>query len=329
MTDRPRVLVPDRILPSVLDRVASTFELVSHLRDAPAGILTTINVRVDDRYLELAGPQLRVVANYAVGVDNIDLAAAAARGVIVTNTPDVLTDATAELTVGLMLSLLRRISEGDRLLRRGTPWRFALDFMLGESLRGKKLGVVGAGRIGRATAELARSLGAVPVFIGRHDRLESALRAVDIVSLHCPLTDRTRHMIDHRTLAAMKPSAFLVNTARGQLVDEAALADGLEEKTIAGAALDVFEYEPQVTARLLDLENVVVTPHIGSATLPTREAMGFVAVRALEQALIERRTPETQVPVRRAPGMAANESCNSCRPFPLSPLGICGADVGS
>jgi glyoxylate reductase len=248
--------------------------------------------------LDRAGPQLRIVANYGAGVDNIDLAAARERGVLVANTPDVLTETTAEMAIALTLALLRRVAEGDRFVRRREEWAFSVEFMLGESLRGKTFGVVGPGRIGRATAQLAEAFGATTTFAGRNDDLDALLRVADVVSLHTPLTEETRHLIDGAALARMRPSAVLVNTARGQIVDERALVDALREGTIAGAALDVYEHEPEVAEELLTLDNVVLTPHLGSATRETREAMGLLAVSALRAVLIEGRTPPNIVTSR-------------------------------
>ena len=276
------------------DELASSFEIVS----APAGadgIVVTPAVPVDGAYLDAAGPQLRIVANYAVGIDNVDLEAARARGVVVTNTPGVLTNATAEHTIGLVLALLRRICEGDRALRRRDPWEWGPDFMVGEGLEGKRLLVVGPGRIGRRVAELARALGAQADFAGRGDDLHALLPAADVVSVHCPLTPETRHLIDAAALAAMKPTAILVNTARGAVVDEAALVAALREGSVAGAALDVFEQEPAVSDELLSLENVVVTPHIASATRDARLAMGMLCVSALRAVLLEGRRPPNEV----------------------------------
>ena len=254
-----------------------------------------LTVTVDDAYLEAAGPQLRIVANYAVGVNNIDLEAARRRDVVVSNTPDVLTGATAELALTLMLSLLRRVTEGDRFVRRREPWTFSLEFMLGERLAGKTVLIVGAGRIGRETARLAEAFGATTVLAGRADDLDTLLGAADVVSLHVPLTDETRHLIDARRLGLMKPSAVLINTARGAVVDEAALADAVHAGTIAGAGLDVYEREPEVTESLLELENVVLAPHLGSATRDTRVAMGMLCVTALRAVLLEGRVPANAV----------------------------------
>jgi glyoxylate reductase len=289
-TVHPTAPVPSEIEAALL----RDFELVDRPEGAD-GILVALTARVDEAYLDRAGPQLRVVANYAVGVNNIDLAAAAARGVVVTNTPDVLTRATAELAVGLMVALLRRIAEGDRFVRRRAEWEFSLEFMLGSSLDGKELLVVGPGRIGRETARLAEAFGARPVFAGRADDLHALLGTADVVSLHVPLTDVTRHLIDARALAAMRPGAVLVNVARGPVVDERALVEALREGVLAGAALDVFEREPKVEEGLLGLENVVLTPHIGSATRATRVAMGMLCVDALRAVLLEGRRPANAV----------------------------------
>ncbi len=274
--------------------LVDAFEL-SDTPEGANGIVSMLTTRVDGPFLDRAGPQLRVVANYAVGVNNVDLAAAAARDVVVANTPDVLTRATAELAVGLMLALLRRIAEGDRFVRRRALWEFSLEFMLGSGLDGKRLLVVGAGRIGRETARLAEAFGAEPRLAGRGDDLHALLGDADVVSLHVPLTDETRHLIDAPALAAMRPTAVLVNTARGPIVDEPALVAALEAGTIAGAALDVYEREPEVEEGLLGLENVVLTPHLGSATRDTRVAMGMLCVGALRAVLLEGRRPSNAV----------------------------------
>jgi glyoxylate reductase len=271
------------------------FELVERPAGAD-GILSLLTTTVDDAYLDSAGPSLRVVANYAVGVNNIDLEAARRRGIVIANTPDVLTRTTAELAIALTLSLLRRVTEGDRLIRARRDWGFSLEFMLGESLGGKAFGVVGPGKIGRETARLAESFGARALFAGRGDALDELLEAADIVSLHVPLLPETRHLIDAAALARMRPTAVLVNTARGPVVDEAALAVALRDGTIAGAALDVFEFEPHVSEELLGLENVVLCPHLGSATASTRNAMGMLAVDALRAVLLEGRRPANAVP---------------------------------
>jgi glyoxylate reductase len=254
-------------------------------------ILTLLHDRVDAELLDAAGPRLRCVANVAVGHDNVDLAAAAARGVAVANTPGVLDDAAADLTLGLILAAARRLGEGERLLRSGEPWRWGMDFMLGQDLRGKLLGIVGLGAIGSRVAERARAFGMEIAYASRTPAdptvvtalaaerlgLDQLLGRADVISLHCPLTPQTRHLIGAAQLRAMKPTALLVNAARGPVVDEEALVEALRQGWIAAAGLDVYEHEPEVHPGLLALENVVLAPHLGSATVETRRAMAELA----------------------------------------------------
>ena len=291
---RPRVHEAAGVPAEIERQLAESFELIPDVGGAD-GIVVTPAVPVDDAFLDAVGPSLRIVANYAVGIDNIDLDATRARGVVVSNTPGVLTNATAEHAIALMLALLRRVVEGDRSLRRRDAWEWGPDFMVGESLEGKRVLIVGAGRIGRRVGELVEAHGAVATFAGRDADLPSLLGAADIVTLHCPLTPETRHLLGAAALSAMKPTAVLVNTARGPVVDEAALVDALRARSIAGAALDVFEREPLVTQELLDMENVVLTPHIASATRETRLAMGRLVVSALRAVLLDGRVPESAV----------------------------------
>ena len=310
MTDtKPAVLVTRRMPSAVLDQLAASClvdlhpgtddlaheEVCARLR-GKQGLVCMFNDRIDAAAIA-AGDSLRVIATVAVGFDNIDVVAAAARGIVVTNTPDILTGATAELTWALILSVTRRIGEADRAVRRGgwTGWTF--DFMLGSELQGKQLGIVGAGRIGRAVAAVAPAFGMQVVFAAKPgaDRdsasdetvvsLDELLLTSDVVSLHLPLTETTRHVINRRTLARMKRSACLINTSRGPVVDEAALSWAIEERLIAGAGLDVFEEEPRVHPGLLQRENVCLTPHIGSATRETRAAMAALAVRNVVEVL--------------------------------------------
>jgi glyoxylate reductase len=285
----PRVHVDESLPERVNEILVDKFILIDDVAGAD-GVLSTVTTRVDSTYLDRAGPRLKIVANYGVGVDNIDLDAARARSVIVTNTPDVLTRATAEFAIGLMLSLLRRVAEGDRYLRTNPRWEFSLEFMVGEGLEGKTVAIVGPGRIGRETARLVEAFGASPIFVGRGESLQP-LADADIVSIHCPLTSGTLHLIDGRALTMMRPTAVLVNTARGPVVNEGALIEALRKRTIAGAALDVFEFEPSVAKELLTLENLVLTPHLGSATRAAREAMGLLAAAALKAVLLEGKTP--------------------------------------
>jgi glyoxylate reductase len=209
----------------------------------------------------------------------------------------VLTEATAELTIALILGLLRRVAEGDRLIRRGERWVWAPNLMLGRGLEGLTLGLVGHGRIGRAVERLARAHGMNVMHTSRSGGmpLRELLSSADVVSLHLPLSEETRHLIDGAALERMKPGAVLVNTSRGPIVDEAALVDALSNRRIAGAALDVFEHEPEVHPGLLGLENVVLVPHLGSATHETREAMGMLCVEALRAVLLEDRVPANAV----------------------------------
>ena len=302
----PRVFASRRFPARVREELERSFELDVHDSEWPPsreellaraagkdGLMTMPADRIDDALLDAAGPQLRVVANFAVGYDNVDLEAVTRRGVIVSNTPAVLTEATAEMAIALMLALLRRVAEGDRLIRRRESWIWGPNMMLGRGLAGLVLGLVGYGRIGQAVGRLARAHGMDVVYSSRSGGIPLAelLAAADVVSLHLPLNAETRHLIDATALATMKPTAVLVNTSRGPIVDEAALVEALAAGRIAGAALDVFEREPEVTAGLLELENVVLVPHLGSATHETREAMGMLCLEALRAVLLEDRVP--------------------------------------
>ena len=265
------------------DRALAPDELHAAIRGADA-VVTMLHDAVDAAFLDAAGDGLRVVANVAVGYDNVDVDAARSRGVAVTNTPGVLTDATADLAIALLLAITRRLGEAERLIRSGEPWAWSIDFMLGRGLRGKTLGIVGYGDIGRAVAARARAFGLEVVYTKRSRgdepgqvELGELLARSHVVSLHCPLTPETRHLIDADALAAMRDDAYLINTARGPVVDEPALAAALRDGVIAGAGLDVFEHEPEVHPDLLGLENVVLIPHLGSATVETRTAMAELA----------------------------------------------------
>ena len=251
-----------------------------------------------DRAVIDAGQDLKVIANIAVGYNNIDVGAARERGIVVTNTPDVLTEASADFTWALILGITRRVSEGERLVRRGEWKGWALDFMLGTELRGKQLGIVGFGRIGQAVAARASVFGMTVAHTSRGADgmpLDRLLATSDVVSLHVPLTPQTTHLIDQPALARMKRSAYLINTSRGPVVDEAALAWALRERMISGAALDVYEREPGIHPDLIRLDNVLLAPHLASATVETRTAMADLAVRnAL--AVIGGGAPLTPVP---------------------------------
>jgi lactate dehydrogenase-like 2-hydroxyacid dehydrogenase len=285
------------------ERALTSAELYAAVAGRDGAVVSLAN-RIDDAFLDAAGPGLRVVANVGVGYDNIDVPACTARGVTVTNTPGVLTDATADLAFALILMVTRRLGESERLVRAGLPWAFGLDFMLGTGITGKTLGIVGLGQIGAAVARRARAAGMEIVYTQRHPAaaelearflpLDELLATSDVVSIHAPLTTNTRHLIDAAALARMKPTAFLVNTSRGAVVDEAALVEALRNRTIAGAGLDVYEHEPAIQPGLLELENVVLLPHLGSATVETRTAMAVLAVR---NALAVARGEEPLTPV--------------------------------
>jgi glyoxylate reductase len=313
-----RVVVTGRIPETVLEKLRTEHEveawegpesigreeLLRRVAGADA-VVSLLTERIDAELLDAAGPQLKVVANVAVGYDNIDVPACTERGVIATNTPGVLTEATADIALGLILSATRRLGEGERLIRSGKDWKWGMFFLLGSSLQGKTLGIVGMGGIGQATARRAKAFGMEIVYQSRREidpgvaaelgarrvELDELLANSDIVSLHCPYGPGTHHLIGSGQLAAMKESAYLINTARGPIVDEAALAAALREGQIAGAGLDVFENEPSVHPGLLELENVVLVPHLGSATVETRTAMAMLAADNALAVLSDERPP--------------------------------------
>lgn len=295
---KPRVLVTRKLPASVIGRLEETCDVDLHaggaaiLRDdllrrvaGTDALVCLLTDTVDAAVLDAAGSSLKVVATVAVGYNNIDVAACRARQVVVTNTPDVLTNACADFTWALILAVTRRLGEGERQLRAGQWTGWALDHMLGTELRGKQLGLVGLGRIGRAVADKAPAFGMRVAYTSRTATIEGAaampldrlLATSDVVSLHCPMTPETRHLIDQKALTRMKRSAYLINTSRGPVVDEAALAWALKERLIAGAALDVYEKEPEVHAALLARENALLIPHLASATTETRTAMADLA----------------------------------------------------
>lgn len=279
----------------VLGYQPGELELAIEVREADA-LITLVSDPVTPRVLE-AGKKLKIVANYAVGVDNIDRAAAAARGIVVTHTPNVLTDATADLTIALLLALTRRLFEGDRLVRMGGFSGWSPNLLLGTDLKGKVLGIVGPGRIGKAVARRARAFGMTVISYGRSARDEAdpddpprvsfdeLLRRADVVSLHLPLTEETRGLFNRESFSKMKPGSFLLNTARGPLVEESALLRALDEGIVAGAGLDVYENEPMISPGLLDNDRVVLMPHAGSATIETRREMARMVVEDVRRVL--------------------------------------------
>ena len=294
------VLVTRRLPAASVARLALAHDVDIHAGDAPLpvedlherlhgkdAVVVLLPDKMDKAAIDAAGPSLQVIANVAVGYDNLDVAYARARGILCTNTPGVLTDATADLTWALILGITRRVGEGERIIRANAWKGWSFDFMLGTSLQGKTLGIVGAGRIGRAVAERGKAFGMSVAVSSRRDpgwpgaaylSLERLIPESDVLSLHVPMTADTRHLIDKTALTRMKRSAYLINTTRGPVVDEAALAWALREHLIAGAGLDVFEREPEVHPDLLGLENVLMVPHLGSATRETRKAMADLAL---------------------------------------------------
>lgn len=290
------------------DHLFSRDELVKAVRIADI-LVPTVTDRINNDLLAEAGAQLRLIANYGVGVNNIDLPSCRDQGIMVTNTPDVLTDDTADIALALILNLLRRLGEGERMIR-SNGWRgFSPTAFLGRRLGGKKLGIVGLGRIGLAVARRAAAFGMLVHYYNRnrlsaelekemglvwHDELDNLLVNVDIVTLHCPATPSTFHLLDQRRLKLLQPHGFVVNTARGDVLDEDALIRMLEKGELAGAGLDVYQDEPNVNPKLLAMENVVLFPHLGSATEETREAMGRRVIGNI-QAFVENKTPPDRI----------------------------------
>jgi len=312
----PSVLVTRRLPSSVLAKLeaSATIDLYAgdsaiapdelRARVADKDALISLLTDAIDRTVIDAAPKLKVIANVAVGYNNIDIAYATSRGVLVTHTPDVLTESVADFTWAMILAITRRLSEGERIIRRGEWKGWALDFMLGTELKGKQLGLVGVGRIGAAVAARAPAFGMRVVYSEPRDinlpnaenmSLDRLLNTSDIVSLHVPLLPETRHLIDRKALARMKRSAYLINTARGPVLDEEALAWALQQHLIAGAALDVYENEPAVHPDLLALDNVLLVPHLASATTETRTAMADLAVENV-LAVLAGKPPITPVP---------------------------------
>jgi glyoxylate reductase len=300
----PRVFVTRELPFPALDRLRAEHDVdvwperlpprrdeLAERAGAAEGLLSLLTDPVDSDLIG-ACPDLRAISNYAVGVDNVDVEAATARGIQVGNTPGVLTESTADLAVALMLALMRRLPEGEAAVRAGEWLTWEPAFLLGRDLHRSTVLVVGPGRIGRAVAARVSGFGAEVLEAGRGDALEPLLRRADVVTLHCPLTDDTRGLIGAEELAAMSPEAYLVNTARGPIVDQAALAESLREGSIAGAALDVTDPEPLPAGDpLLDAPNLLVVPHLGSATHATRGAMADIAVDNLLAALAGERMP--------------------------------------
>jgi glyoxylate reductase len=317
LADTPPILYLSRLLPDpVMAIVRERFQLVQDPHDAlPApsvlreglcqadAAIVTLGDFIDAETIR-AATRLKILANYAVGYNNIDLAAARARGLIVTNTPDVLTDATADLTWALLLATARRVAEGDALVRSGRWTGWSPTQLLGAEVSGKTLGIIGMGRIGQAVAHRAvgfrmpvryhtrqtQATSSLPLE-WEHRSLQDILGEADVVTIHVPLTAATHHLIGARELAWMRPTAFVINTARGSIVDEGALVDALKAGIIAGAGLDVYEQEPAIHSALTELKQVVLLPHLGSATLHARVQMGLVCLENIQAVLDGRPAP--------------------------------------
>jgi glyoxylate reductase len=311
----PSILVARKLPSTVLSKLETVGTVDVHSGDSPMtpeqlrervankdALVSMLTEQLDRRTID-AGNQLKIIANVAVGYNNIDVAYARSRGIVVTNTPDVLTESVAAYTWTLVLAITRRIAEGERLVRRGEWKGWAFDFMLGTELVGKQLGLVGLGRIGRAVAAKAPAFGMHVAYAepqpgdlagGERMSLDRLLNTSDVVSVHVPLMAETRHLLDKRAFARMKRSAYLINTSRGPVIDEAALAWALSERLIAGAALDVYENEPAVHQDLLRLDNVLLAPHLGSGTIETRTAMADLAA-ANVVAVLSGKPPVTPV----------------------------------
>jgi glyoxylate reductase len=269
------------------------------------GAITLLTEEVDGELLDAAGADFRIVANYAVGFDNIDVEECTRRGVLATNTPEVLTETTADTAWALLMSAARRVPEGDRFLRSRTPWIWGPEMMLGQDVHGKVLGIVGFGRIGQAVARRGKGFGMSVLYYdvfrpssdveevlnATYRDLDELLAESDFISIHVALTPETRHLFRREQFRKMKPTAVLVNTSRGPVIDEAALVDALEAGELFAAGLDVFENEPEVHPGLFELDRAVIIPHLGSATVETRDAMGMLAVDNVTAALEGRRPP--------------------------------------
>lgn len=318
MTGRPKVLVTRPIMDEptgvLRERCEATIhenefgipreELLRVVKGMDA-VITMLTEKVDAEFLTAAGPQLKIVANHAVGFDNVNLTDCTASGVMATNTPDVLTETTADTAWALMMAAARRLGEGERFLRARKPWIWGPLMMLGQDVHHKTLGIVGFGRIGQAMARRAQGFGMRAIYYDvyrppRHveeqyateyREFEDLLAEADFLTIHVALTPETRHLFGAEQFRKMKSTAVLVNSSRGPVIDEAALAAALKSGEIFGAGLDVFEKEPEVHEGLLELENVVIIPHLGSATIDTRNAMGMLAVENVFAAIDGRRPP--------------------------------------
>jgi len=329
MTKKKPLVIITRKLPDVVEtRMCELFDARLNVDDIPfdgSGLLTavkeadvlvpTVTDKIDQRIIEAAGEQLKLIANFGNGVDNIDIKAAARAGIIVTNTPSVLTDDTADMTMALILAVPRRLVEGAEVLNQSENWRgWSPTWMLGQRVSGKRLGILGMGRIGTAVARRAKSFGLSIHYHNRSriqasveeeleatywDSLDQMLARMDIISVNCPSTPATYHLLSRRRIKLMRPGAYIVNTARGEIIDESALIDALETRALAGAALDVFEHEPAVNPKLLNLarENrILLLPHMSSATIEGRIEMGEKVIINVKMLMDGHRPPDRVLP---------------------------------
>ncbi len=323
--NRPKVIVTRKLPDSIETRMAELFDVKLNLADTPMSadqlkaavaeadvLVPTVTDTIDADVLSAAGEQLTLIANFGAGVDHIDLTAAKDRGIKVTNTPGVLTEDTADLTMALLLSVPRRLFEGEKILRAGEWTGWTPTFLMGHRIEGKRLGIIGMGRIGRAVARRARAFN---IAVHYHNRtqlpqevegeleatywedLDQMLGRMDIVSVNCPLTADTHHLLNRTRLKKLQPHAVIINTARGEIIDEEALADLIEVGRIAGAGLDVFEAEPTINPKLLELDNVVLLPHMGSATIEGRTAMGEKVLINIQAYADGHRPPDRVLPI--------------------------------
>jgi glyoxylate reductase len=321
---KPKVIVTRKLPDAVETRMRELFDAELNVDDAPmdaaqlgdamarADVLaSTITDRIDAAVIARAGERLKLIANFGVGIDHIDVAAAHARGIIVTNTPGVLTEDTADLTMGLILAAARRVVEGAAIVQAGEFHGWSPTWMLGRRLRGKRLGIVGMGRIGQALAKRARAFGLAIHYHNRKpvsppiaeeleatywESLDQMLARMDVVSVNCPHTPATYHLLSARRLKLLQPHAMLVNTARGEIIDEAALAGMLQRGELAGAGLDVYEHEPAVNPKLLKLPNVVLLPHMSSATIEGRMDMGEKVIINIRTWMDGHKPPDRVIP---------------------------------
>ena len=323
-TARPRVIVTRKLPSEIEDRLSTLFETTLNATDEALSenalkkavsecdvLVPTVTDKIDADVINAAGPNLKLIANFGAGTDHIDVAAAHAKGIVVTNTPGVLAEDTADLTMALILAVPRRLVEGDRISRAGefSGWRPTSH--LGHRVRGKKLGIVGMGRIGQAVARRAHAFGLSVHYHNRRpvpspieaalqatywDDLDAMLGEIDIVSINCPSTPTTHHMFNAERFKAMSADSYIVNTSRGDVIDEAALAEALSSGQIAGAGLDVYEFEPKIHPKLLELPNVILAPHIGSSTHESRQEMGEKVLINIRAWIDGHRTPDRVLP---------------------------------